>query len=511
MAGLDPLVAPVTSNPVLSGPDEGTVLRSSAVSLAGAAVSATVNIGMVIYLARTISQDLLGAFATGQSWFLVLMVLAELGVTTGLVYFLSQLRARGQLTQLRPYLVIAVAPISVTSVAAAVGLWIAAPLVLGPVATTNPELVTSLRVLAVMLPLAVITEVANSASLGLGYVAPTIVIDRFCRPILQAVLIILCVTMVGPAWISGMWGLAFIPLAVAALAWFMTLGSRSAPGWIHIRSDARASSFWRYTGPRAVTTGIQVMLQRLDIILVAAIAGVAPAAVYVAATRFVVVAQMGNQAISTVLQPRIAEANAVSDHPRIAALFQVSTGWLVLLTWPVLLMALAFAPQVMEIFGSGYQDGILTVRILAIAMLFATGVGLVDVVLLMSGGSGLALMNHLLALVVMVVLDLWLIPIIGLTGAALGWAAALAVKNGLPMLQIRHRVHISPLALSSGIAYLICAMSFGVVPAIVVTAWGASWATAAISLVAGAAIMAAGCVRFRDQLQLVGIRKGADR
>ena len=56
--------------------------------------------------------------------------------------------------------------------------------------------------------------------------------------------------------------------------------------------------FWRFTGPRALATLAQITIQRIDIVLVAIILGPAEAAIYTAATRFLVAGQFGNAAVT---------------------------------------------------------------------------------------------------------------------------------------------------------------------------------------------------------------------
>ena len=61
-----------------------------------------------------------------------------------------------------------------------------------------------------------------------------------------------------------------------------------------------AAPFWRFTAPRALANVAQIALQRVDIVLVAALPGSAAAAIYAVAGRFVVLGQLANQAISQV-------------------------------------------------------------------------------------------------------------------------------------------------------------------------------------------------------------------
>ena len=73
--------------------------------------------------------------------------------------------------------------------------------------------------------------------------------------------------------------------------------------------DATSGGFWRFTGPRALANLAQITIQRIDIVLVAIMLGPAAAAVYTAATRFLVPGQFANTAISMSAQPRFADSS----------------------------------------------------------------------------------------------------------------------------------------------------------------------------------------------------------
>ena len=63
------------------------------------------------------------------------------------------------------------------------------------------------------------------------------------------------------------------------------------------------AEFWKFSAPRAIASVAQVAMQRLDIVLVAAMAGVGQAAIYAAASRFLQLGQLGGGAISQAVQP----------------------------------------------------------------------------------------------------------------------------------------------------------------------------------------------------------------
>ena len=67
-----------------------------------------------------------------------------------------------------------------------------------------------------------------------------------------------------------------------------------------------AREFWAYTAPRAIARVTQTALKRSDIVLVAALASPAEAALYTAATRFIVLGQLFVQSVQQALSPQIA-------------------------------------------------------------------------------------------------------------------------------------------------------------------------------------------------------------
>jgi O-antigen/teichoic acid export membrane protein len=186
------------------------------------------------------------------------------------------------------------------------------------------------------------------------------------------------------------------------------------------------------------------VFQRLDIVIVAMLAGPAQAAIYTAATRFKVVGQLAGQGLAQAVQPRLVRALAEGDLDRARALYQAATMWLVVLTWPIWLGYAALAPWLLRVFGDAYSGGTGIALVLAATMMVATACGMVDVVLIAAGHTTTSLVNIVIATAVTVLADVSLIPAHGALGAAIGWATGMIVKNLLPLIQITRRYGLRP-------------------------------------------------------------------
>jgi len=246
----------------------------------------------------------------------------------------------------------------------------------------------------------------------------------------------------------------------------------------------------------------QIIIQRLDIVLVGVMKGPAEAAIYTAATRFLVAGQLGNAAISMAAQPQLTRLFAIRDRAGANTVYQVTTAWLILLTWPIYLLAAVFGPSVLGIFGRSYHAGSTVMVILALAMLVATACGQVDTVLITTGRSGWSLVNGLLAMGVNIGVDLLLIPRMGITGAAIGWAAAIAVSNLLPLAQVALAVKVHPFGAGMAIACALTTLSFAAIPLGFRAVAGGRPAASLAATGLGCAVMALGVWRLHGTLHL---------
>ncbi|MFC4587242.1 lipopolysaccharide biosynthesis protein [Sphaerisporangium corydalis] len=448
---------------------------------------------IVIALTRGLDAATAGAILTATTLCLMIAGILRLDAGNGLIYFIarSHRRNRPPSTPPRPahstrpahsirsarsgpstdctdpipsaedhaksgYIRVALAPVLGLSVLTALvvaryGDTLAAALMPGP---TTAVLGSALRTLAVALPVIVCADVLVSATRGYGSMRPTALLGGVLQPAAQFVLVGLLTWSAtaagadGGGWtipsdaigwvIPAAWALPALPVLILSGIW---LHRRALPGPY---VPGTAVEFWRYTAPRALGGAVQAVFQRLDIVVVAMLAGPEQAALYTAATRFKVVGQLVNQGLAQAVQPRLVRAMAEGDLPLARRLYQTTTMWLVVLTWPVWLAYAALAPWLLQVFGTGYRDGAVVAAVLAGTMMLATACGMVDVVLIAAGRTASSMMNILGAIAVTVALDVVLVPVHGALGAALGWAGGVVAKNLLPLFQISRLYELRP-------------------------------------------------------------------
>lgn len=484
-----------------------SLARGSTLNLSAALVSALVNFMLALVVTRGLDQDLAGVFFTSTSLFLLGTTLGQLGSSTGLVYFISGARARGETASIPSYMRAAVGPVLVTAFAVTgIALVLSRPIaeLLGQNERTD-ELQRFVVVLALFVPVAGVTNLAMSATRGLGTMVPSATIGQIFRPALQLVLVSIVVVVGLEGEIAWAWVIPFAP--AAGLAW-MAWRRRSARLVTEPATRERVSrAFWIFTGPRALASVTQLAMQRLDIILVGSLSGLKDAAVYAAVTRFLVLGGMVSGAVSQAVQPRLGEALGRNDHDATQGLYRTSTAWLMLLSWPIYLMLIIFGPVIVGVFGADYTSGARVLQTVSAAMLVATGCGTVDMVLNMAGRTSWNLGNVLLAFSVNLGLDLLLIPRIGLMGAAIGWAAAIVLANLVPLSQIFWYLRLHPFGAATRTAAALSLLAYAVVPLAVLAVLGLTFAALVVASVLGTLCFAGSVFVARERLKLSDLVK----
>lgn len=424
------------------------VARGGALGLVGAAVSAVAGFLLVVVVTNSYDTREAGTFFSLTSAFLLLTAFTSLGADTGMARFMLRYEAHDRRGDIMPTLRVAFWPTMALSVVVAVVVALAGGPLVSALGLEGDEATQALVVLAALVPFATYNTLALAATRAFGRIRPTVTIDKILRPAAQpALILLLSLTGSGLLLLTVAWS---VPYAIAAVASLVLLrrflddrGVREHEATVDTRR--LAADFWRFTWPRSIARLAQMAIQRADILIIAALRSPGEAALYTAATRFVALGQFGTQATQQVLQPKFAALMATEDHDSLRAVHQVSTAWNIVLAWPLYLAVAAGPLAYLGLFGDGYatRDTVLVVLLMSLGMLFSVATGPVDTLLLMSGRSTLSLVNSLVALAIDLVLCFALVPSMGMVGAAIGWAAAVAVRSGLAVVQTRSSLHVS--------------------------------------------------------------------
>jgi len=492
--------------------DLRAVGRGAGINLLGTALGGVGQLGLIYVITRGLHTGGAGALFLGLAWFAIAVRVGELGVDAGLSRAIPRIRVAGSEADVRRTIWVALLPTLATGAALAAAMFLLADRLAGWLGQSGGGDVASVtRILSPFIPIAVLLAVASAATRGFGVMSASSLVDRGLRPVVQAASVAAAIAL--GASVSGAalaWALPGLLACLIVVIWLRLLVRRSAPQLSGAGREpmATAAAFWRFTLPRGAAGAIQIATLSAGTLLVGHYLGVREAGIYAASARVLLVGNVIILAFMQVTAPKISELLATGRTAHAEAVYSAATAWQMLLTWPVYLSLGLLAPPLLGVLGPGFAAGAHALAILCVGMLLVASLGPADVVLLMSGRSGLSMAYAGLGCLTAVALNVVLDPRIGISGAAIALAAGVAVRNAAAYRQIRRRLGIgggrAPAATAAA-----CALACYAIPLTAVRAVASpTLAVAITAVIFSTALYAAAVWLTRQRLQLPVLAHG---
>jgi O-antigen/teichoic acid export membrane protein len=239
----------------------------------------------------------------------------------------------------------------------------------------------------------------------------------------------------------------------------------------------------RFGLPRAPAALLAQSVFWADLWVLAAFEHGTPLDSYSAAARISQVLLLFLTSLNLVFSPFAADMHARGQRERLDELFKRSTRWALTATLPLLIVLFVGADDVLHAFSSRFEAGEGALRILLVGQAVNVATGSVGFILIMTGFTGVDLLDNVIGVALLVGLATALTAAFGIEGTAIAAAASVAALNVLRLVQVRRRVGIQPyewayvgLALPAGVAML---AAFGAHAALSGRPWWASFAATA--------------------------------
>ena len=206
--------------------------------------------------------------------------------------------------------------------------------------------------------------------------------------------------------------------------------------------------------PIFLIEGFGFLLTNSDVVVVGLYVEPDQVAIYFAAAKTMALVQFVYFAVKTVAAPRFSAMVAAPDLRPLAIFAGATARWSF---WPSLVVGLTvllFGKFLLSLFGAAFTSGYFLMAILFAGTLSKALVGPGEVLLTMAGKQGLCVWLYLAALATNIALNVILIPLYGLAGAAIATAAAMMVEAVLLHIAVRSSLGIVLFAFANPLAIL---------------------------------------------------------
>jgi O-antigen/teichoic acid export membrane protein len=376
-----------------------------------------------VMVARLFGAAVYGLYGSAVSALDVLVRLGCFGADKAMLRFISAHRDQGDEAAEASALASGLRISLTVSSAIAIGVVIAA----GPIARAlnKPEIASVLPWFALGVPAGALASVLVAVGFGRRSTRMNLVARGLGEPLfLVAFALIVWVSGGGARGLAISHTTALIAVAVVA---FVMLRRLVGPALLRRALRApRHPQLLRFATPLAVLEVVNTLRQQIDTLVVLPLMTFEAAALYKASE---VIGRAGAQiryAFDGVAAPLFASAIAANDHDRLAASLHFTTRLVATLSIPLVATLIALRSVLLALFGPEFTAASTIVVIHLLGHLLNGTLGLAGQVIAMSGQARLMLITLMLALAGNIATCFTLIPRLGILGAAIGHAVAVA-------------------------------------------------------------------------------------
>ena len=393
-----------------------------------------------LLIARMVGVETYGEYAYVFAWMIVLAYFSALGFDVSLLRFVPTYQAEGAWSLFRGVIQYAERRTTIVSLLVViVGICVVL------IGDLSWQLKNTFLVGFMLVPVLSLLWIRCSCVRALGGVVSAVAPDRMVR---EGVL----VSIVAAASIGFGLNLSARSVMAATLVGAgVGLGFASValhtmhPQHINRYTPTYDAATWRRAAlPLVIMGAAEALMNRTGVILLGWVGDTKGAGIYSLVFNMAFVAALPRTAINTLFAPTISGLYARKDKAMLQALVTTVTSWTLGAAGCIALVLCVLAEPLLAWFGPGYEAGVPALRILLIGQVIVASGGSQLYVMTMTGHERSAAALLVSSTMANAVGSIILIEWFGLSGAAIGTAAALVVWNAAMAVFLWRRLSVLP-------------------------------------------------------------------
>lgn len=401
--------------------------RGTIVSLAWTAANAGVGFAATVALSYVLGVTWFGTYNYVLNWLNIVVCICALGFNHSLPRYVSEYATLGKHSLLHGILLYSFRAGSLFALLVVIGWRLGLFLSSGAMGADRLD---AFRVGVLLLPLATALRIGEGALQGLKHVGWSVASGAFVPSsvvLVSVVVVLLSGGDMGPGGALWLCGLGIGGGCVCAL-----LGLAQDPSVALSRStkpEFVAKRWLASSGGLVLLSGTALLALRLDVIMIGILIGDASVGLYMGAVRIAQIVLIGQGAVSIMLSPVISQFNVSGRRDELQRTMKRAAG--MVFVWNAVMACglLIGGEWVLRVFGREFEQAGTALWILAVGLMFESIAGMPGNFLIMTGRQNGLLAMCGVALILNLGLNLLLIPLYGITGAALATAVSRMLLN----------------------------------------------------------------------------------
>ena len=220
---------------------------------------------------------------------------------------------------------------------------------------------------------------------------------------------------------------------------------------------------FKYSIPLFLNGFVGIFLHQIDNYMIGLFLDVKNIAVYNIAYKIGIFTNVFMLSFNSMFSPVISKLYYKGDIAQLQKLYRTITRWQLLLSLVFFNYVFTFKEEILSFFGNEYLNGSSVLVILSLTQVINASFGAVGKINIMTGNQKKSLYFNLTSAILNLLLNMLLIPRIGILGASIATFVSVLVVNILRLISVYVTIKISPFDVDYFKSYLVAILAFTVI------------------------------------------------
>jgi O-antigen/teichoic acid export membrane protein len=423
--------------------DLGKLASEAGLALGGRLLGRFVGVVGDIMAARILGPEIFGLYAIGWTILRVIGLFAPLGLDKGILRFGAKNLNDQDDGSLKGTIVGSISMALLFSLFLCCSFLVLSPW-LANVIFRKPDLIYIFRIIALTFPLITLLPIVEATTRLTGSVKYSVAIQDISQPVVALLLLVIL-------YLGGLRLNAILFSDLLSFLFAVSFGiffiSRLFPVIFKksVKPKFIISKLFLFSFPTALAGVFGTFLFWVDRLIIGYYRPAYEGGIYQAVSQTSTIFAVILGGFNAIVVPMISNFIHKGELERLQKVFRASTKWGLYLSLPVFIVIIVFPRDVLLVlFGNAYASGWSALLLLSIGQLVNIGTGAVGLLLVLAGLQNYWLALSLTAFLLNILLNWFLVPLLGINGAAIGTSISVTCLFFSAVVVTAKVLHITP-------------------------------------------------------------------
>ncbi|WP_163527368.1 flippase [Halobacillus ihumii] len=301
------------------------------------------------------------------------------------------------------------------------------------------------RMLILMAPLIVLLslqELLKGVFRGIDRVEKVVIVENFIIPSLKIILFLLCFFL--GLEIQGIVVAFLLSTFIGIFILLQSLFKAKTISGLKFSYSGEYKKIFLFSLPLIITPSLVFIINQSDVFMIGYFLQEDDVGIYNIALRIGTMSSFILIAFNTMFAPLISTLYSKSDIKSIEYYYKIITKWILTVNLVFFSLISLLSNQIMHLFGIEFVTGSVALILISSGQVINSAVGSAGYIIIMTDKGHYELYNSLFMAILNICLNLWLIPIYGINGAAIASLVAVSIGNIIKLLIVYRNYRIHP-------------------------------------------------------------------